>query len=113
MHRAANPLAAYLDAQADAISAGLCDADIAALQDIGREIADLASSIANRLAGTSDARMVTTWHGRGERREARTFTAEDLAAALAEGALGELDAYAVVRTACELHLSTASLAVAA
>lgn len=106
MPRHTNPLAAYLDAQVDAQAAGLTDAEVAVLQDIGQEIADLASSIAARLSTTSDARMVTRWAGQGERRAAETFTADDLAAALAEGALGELDAFAVVRSAAALRLST-------
>lgn len=105
MSRTPNPLAGYLDAQVDASAAGLTDADIAILQDIGQDIADLAASIAARLAQTSDARMVTTWDGRGERRATRQFSADDLSDAIAEGALGELDAFAVVKSAAVLRLS--------
>lgn len=105
MPRTADPLAAYVDAQTDAYGLGLTDADIAILQDIGQDIADLAASIAARLAQTSDARMVTTWEGRGERRQARQFSAADLSEAIAEGALGELDAFAVIKTAAALRLS--------
>lgn len=104
MPRTIDPLAAYLDAQVDAHNAGLTDDEVEMLQDIGGEIADLAASIAARLSKSSDARMVTRWEGRCERRAAKTFTAEDLLDGLAEGALGELDAYAVIRTAAALRL---------
>lgn len=112
MPRTANPVAAYLDAQAEATSAGVCDADIAILQDIGQDIADLAASIVERLARTSDARMVTRWAGRGEVRAAKTFGIEDILDGMTEGALGELDAFAVVKTAATLRLSMAPTSAA-
>lgn len=108
MSRQANPLAALLDAQVDAHHAGVCDDDVAVLHSIGERIADFAASLAADLAKVSDGRMVTKYIGQGERRAAKVFEAEELAMELAEGALGELDAFAVVRTAAALRLSTAS-----
>jgi hypothetical protein len=111
LSRQPNPLAALLDAQVDAHHAGVCDDDVATLQDIGEDIARFAELLAAKLARTSDGRMVTRWlrspGGAGyERRAAETFNAADLTAAIAEAALGELDAFPVVRTAAELRLST-------
>lgn len=107
LSRQANPLAALLDAQVDAHHAGVCDDDVAILQNIGERIADFAAELAAHLARVSDARMVTKYVGQGERRAAKVFNTEELALELAEGALGELDAFPVVRTAAELRLSRA------
>ncbi len=104
MQRQANPLAAYLDAVSDARGLGLCQSDIDALERVGELIATTAEKIAAELAATSDARMVTTWAGHSERRETKSFTAEDLAEAIAEGALGELDAFGLVRATAALRL---------
>jgi len=104
--RSANPLAALLDAQVDAHHAGVTQGEVTILQAIGEEIAAMAERIASQLASTTDARMVTSWIGNGERRAAVTISAADLAIDMAEAALGLLDAYPVVRTAAELRLST-------
>lgn len=104
MSRQPNHLAALLDAQVDAQHAGVSDDDVAVLQGIGEEIAAFAQAMADKLARTSDARMVTKWVGHGERRAAKCFDVDDLAEAIAEGALGELDAFAVVRSAMALRL---------
>ena len=108
MSRQPNPLAALLDAQVDAHHAGVCDDDVAILQNIGERIADFATELAADLAKVSDGRMVTKYVGQGEQRAAKVFSAEDLALELAEAALGELDAFSVVRTGAALRLSTSA-----
>lgn len=104
MSRQPNAFAAYLDAVTDARGLGLCQADIDALERIGELIATTAEQIAAELAKTSDARMVTKWVGHGERRTAVEFTTEELTDNLVEGALGELDAVALISGAARLRL---------
>lgn len=105
MSRHANPTAAYLDAVTDAHHAGVCDADVALLQEIGEDLAYFSEALAAKLARLSDGRMVTRHDGRSETRRTETFTTDDLLDGMIEGAIGHLDAIAVVRSAAALLLS--------
>lgn len=105
MSRQANPHAAYLDAVSDAHHAGVCGGDVALLQEIGEELAHFSGALAAKLARLSDGRMVTRHDGRSETRRTETFTTDDLLDGIIEGAIGHLDAIAVVRSAAVLLLS--------
>jgi len=105
MTRQANPLAAYLDAVTDAHRAGVCNADVAILQEIGEDLASFSEALAAKLARLSDGRMVTRYDSRSETRSTKTFTTDDLLDGMIEGAIGHLDAITVGRSAAALLLS--------
>lgn len=99
-----DPIAALLDAQTDAHHAGVCDAEVAVLADIGEDIARCAELIGGKLAGLTDGRMFTNWNGHVESRKAAIVSVSDLAECMAADAIGGLDAAPVILASMRLYL---------
>lgn len=100
--RTADPIAAFMDAVADAEDAGCSDNEIANLQEIGDDIALFAARIADKLNKLSDGRMRTRHMGRGVQRSMVKFDSVTLAEQIAEAVAGDLDNYRLIETAIPL-----------
>lgn len=114
MAKIVNPLAAHLDAIADAHAAGVDQTEVDVLIEIGEAVAIFAEGLAAKVNSLRDGRMVTTINGRLERRQMMApATVAELAQAMIEGALDLLDAAPVIKTAAALRTDRPQIARAA